>query len=156
MCAWILCSLVEECETFFWPCEFHVKNQLYQPLLQLNEAWSAINVHTSGLIAFLTLKEGGSASKRPLSKDNTSRAVNYLTHCHYHLSFLSFQFSFKPAYKLSTTPWKAEDFPVTISHREWIATIPSPFPLARPCESSFKSSTSIALVGAAGKWLEMI
>ena len=155
MCAWILCSLVEECETFFWPCEFHVKNQLYQSLLQLNKAWSAIHVHTSGLIASLKLKESGSATKRPFSKDNASWAVNYLSYCHNHISFLSFSFSFKPARKLSTTPWKAQDIPITI-FGIWIATSPFPFPWERTCESPFKSSSSIPSVGAAGKWLEMI
>mgnify|MGYP000518401979 CR=1 FL=1 len=64
--------------------------------------------------------------------------------------FLSFPFSIKRALKLLTTPWKAQDIPATI-HIEWIATSLFPFPWERTCESSFKSSTSIALVGAAGK-----
>ena len=104
---------------------------------------------------FPKIERGWQCNKRPLSKDNTSWTVNYLTHYHYHVSFLSFPFSFKPARKLSTTPWKAQDTPATI-RGIWIATFPFPFPWERTCESSFKSSTSIAIVGAAGKWLEII
>ena len=73
-----------------------------------------------------------------------------LNNCHYRVFFLSYPFSFKRARKWLTTPLKAQDIPATI-HIEWIATSPFPFPWERTCKSSFKSSTSIALVGAAGK-----
>ena len=103
------------------------------------------------MITLLKLKEGNSASKRPLSKDNTSWTVNYLNYSHYHVFFLSFPFSFKCARKLLTTPWKAQDIPAPI-HKEWIiATSLFPFPWEQTCESPFKSSQSIAIVGAAGK-----
>ena len=64
------------------------------------------------------------------------------------LSFISI--FFKRARKLSTTPWKAQDIPAPI-HIEWIATSPFPFPWERICESTFKSFTPVATVGAAGK-----
>ena len=81
----------------------------------------------AGLITSLKLKEGNSASKRPLSNDNTSWTVNYFNYSHYHVFFLSFPFSFKRARKLLTTPWKAQDIPAPI-HIEWIATSRFPFP----------------------------
>ena len=64
--------------------------------------------------------------------------------------FLSFPFCIKRALKLLTTPWKAQDIPATI-HIAWIATSLFPFPWEPMCVSSFKSLTSVAIIGTAGK-----
>ena len=65
---------------------------MLKQLFQIVEARSAIYVHTSRLITLLKIKNGESALKRPLTKDNTSETVNYWNYCHYHFSFFHFHF----------------------------------------------------------------
>ena len=79
---------------------------------------SLFHLHSSRLITSLKLKEVYSASKRPMSKDNTSWTVQYLNYCHYHVFFLPFISIFFQACPLvSNNTVESPGYPSYYSHR---------------------------------------
>ena len=75
-----------------------------------------IHVHTSGLITLLKLSEVYSASKRPMSKDNTSWTVH--NYCHYHVFFLPFiSILFQACPLVNNNTVESPGYPGYYSHR---------------------------------------